>query len=390
MRLKTTRGQRRRLIHSNRMQSQAGQSLQKNSRQPLKLLHRFRAKVSALTAGESTLPLARDIERSTTSPTDNAVEAYACDIVAICDDATPAEVLMRRKIDDAQSSRERGIIAEAYQRLRAIYSLNGATPRRHQIRGMLKASGAKSISRERSADLEAFLAGPLNDALCREQALSWLTESDLRLRLYGRGFEEHLELRSFAHSFTGAAGEMEAIQRSARINLRTTFCPTTDPVLSSAARNGAFCLMRFFPEDVIERIFQPIYESCQREQIRNDEQLKRAPANIQRLLTFVERTLGTSVFEVYPSFMDELERYAAGGFVQAPGALWDEYQSVAFSSKQELLDLTKAYLADAPLRRRIAGAMRRTWFEKIDGVAVPTGVEVPDPGELSAAGDVAA
>jgi hypothetical protein len=369
------------------MQLQAGQSLQKNSRQPFKLLHRFRAKVSALTAGQTLLPLERQVQDSSVA---SISEPYACDLVVICDDATPAETLMRRRIDAAQTSRQRGIIAEAYQRLHGIYSLDGPTPRRHQIRRILQASGGSFLPDDQAADLEAFLAGPLNDALCREQALAWLTATDLRLHLHGRGFEDHFDLRPFARSLTGARGEIEAILRSAAIHLRLTCCPTTDPVLSCAVQNGTFSLMRFFPEDMLERIYQPIYEYCRRERIRHDQQLKHAPPNIQRLLSFVERTLGESVFDAVPNFLDELERCAAGGFVQAPGALWDEYQSVAFSSKQELLKRIKAYLADAPLRRRIAGAMRRKWFEKMDSGAWPIGAETPTVAELAAAGDVAA
>jgi hypothetical protein len=361
--------------------------------QPLKLLQRFRARVSALTNWETSLPINREVEEAnlTTAP-DPALDAYTCDIACVCMDATPAQRLLAQRLEQSQSSAERHTLSEVHQRLQAIYSLDGASPQRHQIHKMVvEAAIAQDLPADRAASIQEFVAGPINDAFCREQAVAWLADSGHRLHLYGHCWEEHPELLPFVHHFSGSPDELQIIQRGAKVNLRLTPCPADDPILASGMRHGAFFLMRFFPEDVIERIYQPLHEFCQQHNITNDQQLiATATPAVARLLHFAQITLNASVFEVHSHFVEELDRCAQHNFTQWPGSLWDEYDAVTFSSKQELLELLNVYLADAPDRRRIAGAMRRKFVEKSDGNTDVTGAEAPPVDTVSTAGEVAA
>ncbi len=375
------------------MEQQTDQRAQDKAWQPLKLLQRFRARVSALANWESNLPVNREVEDvDSAAPSDPALSPYACDIASVCSDARPAERLLALRMEQSQSSAERHALGEVYQRLQAIYSIDGAPPQRHQVHKMVvEAAIAQDLPADRAASIQDFLAGPINDAFCRLQAVAWLAESDYRLHLYGSGWDEHPELLPFVHNFSGSHDELQIIQRAAKINLRLTPCPADDPVLASGVRHGAFFLMRFFPRDVIERIYRPLHEFCRQQNITNDQQLiATATPAIARLLHFAQTTLDASVFEVHSHFLEALNLGAQGGFDEWPGSLWDEYDAVAFSSKQELLELLNVYLADAPDRRRIAGAMRRKFVEKSDGNTSETGAEAPPVDARSAAGEVAA
>jgi hypothetical protein len=270
--------------------------------------------------------------------------------------------------------------------------MDGAPPQRHRVHRMVvEAAIAQDLPADRARVMQDFLAGPVNDAFCREQAIAWLDGSGYRIHLYGHGWEEHPKLLPMVHHFSGSADELAMIQRAAKINLRLTPCRVDDPFLASGIRNGAFFAMRFFPQDVIERIYRPLYGYCEQYNIVNDQELvARATPGVARLLHFAQTTLGASVFEVHSHFVEELRRGAGEGFIQCPGSLWDEYDAVAFSSRDELLELLNLYLADAPDRRRIAGAMRRRFVETSDGNAKMTGAEAQAVDEASAAGEVAA
>ena len=366
--------------------------------QPFKFLSRFRSRVSSLTHHDEALPVQRDVvepQEPHPNAADAALRSYACDVVYLCADATPADALMREQSAVADCSFERSALAEVHQRLRAIYSVGGCVPSRYHVREMVK-DALHGEASDRIASLVNFLAGPLNDALCREQSLLWLAEAGLQMHLYGIGWNQHPELRQFAHELTngGHDDELVEISRSGAINLRLTRCDVTDPVLSSGVRAGAFFLMRFFPEDVIERIYQPLYQFCVDREITEDDQLRTAADHLQRrLLAFAEKTLGMSVFDTPGGFVPMLRRAGENGLSSWPGSVWGEdYDAVSFSSRDELVRLVKRYLDDAPERRRIAGAMRRKLAERREpgGSANPAGAETHRDEALVRGGEVAA
>jgi len=289
---------------------------------------------------------------------------------------------------------------------RAIYSVGGLVPHRFHIRRMVHDSLHGEAS-DRVSELVDFAAGPLNDALCREQALAWLSQTDVRMHLYGRGWEHHADFRPFVRRFTngGSDNELIATSQTAPINLRLTRTDVTDPILSSGIRSGAFVLMRFFPEDVIERIYRPLHAFCIEHEITTDDQLRAgATPVVRRLLAFADRTLGLDVFDLPGGFVPALLRRGDDGFARWPGSLWNgDYDAVSFGSREQLISLTRRYLEDAPERRRIAGAMRRTWVERQQQIQMlqqqqeyrgskrTTGAEAPGSASpLAAAGEVAA
>ena len=365
--------------------------------QPRKLLARFRARVSALTNWDEALPVTRDLAGDSES-NDNELELarYTCDVAYVCGDATPADALFHERMTVARSAAERNVITEVYQRLRAIYSVAGSVPQRIHVRRMVRDAVNRDRSfAERLSALSEFLEGPLNDALCREQALGWLAEAGVKLHLYGSGWERHESLRQFMCGYAASEDELTNIWQTSRINLRLTRVDVNDPILAGGIRSGAFFLMRFFPEDVIERIYRPLYAFCRENDIRSDQQLRQwSNTMVRRLLAYADRTLGMNVFDVQGGFVPVLLNLGETGLNAWPGGLWnDEYDLVSFGSRDELIGLVNRYLSDAPERRRIAGAMRRTLVEREQGSSgkQSAGAEAPSSeADPLTAGDVAA
>src|SRR4051812_13768011 len=92
----------------------------RKSWRPLKILSRFRARVGARTQREESLPLQLDLAQSsrtsiTTAPAESTSPSYACDVVYICQDATPADLLIRQRIASSESLAERNALAEVHQ-----------------------------------------------------------------------------------------------------------------------------------------------------------------------------------------------------------------------------------------------------------------------------------
>jgi hypothetical protein len=334
--------------------------------QPLKLLARFRERFGKLTRRNESLPVERQVETPVESIGLESAVQYACDIAYVCADATPAEALVRERMASADSTGERNALAEVYQRLCAIYSVGGSIPHRLHVHKMVRQT-LPDEREDRVFELVEFLAGPLNDALCREQALGWIAQLGLKLHLYGNGWQRHPELGRYMQDFA-RDDELTSICRSAKINLRLTRVDVNDPVLSTGIQSGGFFLMRFFTDDVIERIYRPLHAFCRQQGIRNDEQLRqraRSSTMAQRLLTFADKTLGMNVFEIPGGLVPELHRLSADGFSRFPGARFNsEYDRVSFASREQLMTLINRYLDDAPERRRIAGAMRRALVER--------------------------
>src|SRR6266545_1337454 len=127
-----------------------GQGSRQKSWQPLKLLSRFRARVTALSTWDDALPVHRDVEefRAIAEQTP-ALAQYACDAACVCPDAAPAETLVTDAMQRASSASERNVLAEVYQRLGTIHSIGGSLPHRFQIARMIEdASGARELSHE--------------------------------------------------------------------------------------------------------------------------------------------------------------------------------------------------------------------------------------------------
>ena len=87
---------------------------------------------------------------------------------------------------------------------------------------------AKVSIADRAPLLDFFLQR-INNALFRHQALHWIADLGLNLRLYGKGWEKHPRFGRFARGPADNETQIGAIYRASRINLQVNQAPRAFP-----------------------------------------------------------------------------------------------------------------------------------------------------------------
>src|ERR1051326_3591211 len=105
--------------------------------QPKRMLEKFRATVTALSAWEAPLLVQREISQAGicwSALTESELKRFTCDVAFICS-APPAQELVQSAIQQA-SLPARPAIANVYEQLRESYR-SGASPRSWQVGTMV-------------------------------------------------------------------------------------------------------------------------------------------------------------------------------------------------------------------------------------------------------------
>ena len=293
-----------------------------------------------------------------------ALAAFGCDVSFISDDSTPAEELVARAAETAQTHDLKHLLWEMFERCRADYGANSSIFHPAAVATRVRQACATldvKPGAEQHAALLGFF-GDVNQVLFQHQTLAWLADdANLKLHLYGGGWERHPTLAPHARGPVPDERTRQAIFRASKINLSASpYGAVTSHLLEGVAAGGFF-LLRFCPADVIEKFFPPLIDFCARERIHTNTALAdHATPGVRELLAFASRTLGVDVLRDWPDFVPHLLSLRAEPRGRSAAVLWPEhYPQVCFSSRDELLALTSKFLYDQPQRRMLADAMRR-------------------------------
>jgi len=226
----------------------------------------------------------------------------------------------------------------------------------------------------------------VNRVLFQHQTLSWLIACEMKIRVYGAGWERHPTFNKLAMGPIEDSRTRSLVWRATRINLALgPYGVASERVLDGIA-GGGFFLMRFCPADVIERFYPPIAVFCQEQRITTNAELKdRASTGIKRLLTFASRTLGMNILVDWPDFVPHVREIIATGKCRSAAALWSSYPVVSFHNRDELLALCERFLYDGPARQRLADEMRRELAEASRRIRVSVNRSVTSSSELAVA-----
>jgi hypothetical protein len=206
----------------------------------------------------------------------------------------------------------------------------------------------------------------INNALFRHQMLDWAAETGANLHLYGNGWERNMRFSKFAKGSAENGAQLRAIYRAAKINLQATPHGAVHQRLLEGLCAGAFFLIRYAPGDMIERIYQPLWDWCVREGIESDEQImQRATPDVYRMLGELQRTLGLDPFKLHMSLYDDLRTGADTGWVRSAAAIWPEYDQVMFDSRAALHQRIARFLQNDEERQAISAAMRQRVIENL-------------------------
>jgi hypothetical protein len=308
--------------------------------------------------------IARPVYRSASAPAvdESALAAFGCDVSFVSDEGIPAETLITTAVEQATSPEMRHLMWDVFARVRGEYDAGGMICHPSRLLALIHES-ALNLGTELSAIAARPMLGlfdRINRVLFEQQTLGWLAESELKVRIYGNGWEHN---PSFARLSRGAIENEQmlcAVWRASRINLAAgTYGAVSQPVTDGIAAGGFF-LMRFCPADVIERIYPPIAQFCRENAIMTNAALRGASdGGVRRLVSFACRTLGIDVLTDWPDFVPQVLSIASSGRVRSAAAIWSCYPAVAFNSRDELLGLCSRYLYNVPARERLAEQMRR-------------------------------
>ncbi len=299
---------------------------------------------------------------------DAGYEQFACDLSYVSHSSLPAEAILAQHVERAQSDDAKRLLLQMFERLRAVYDAGGVVTHRLHFERLLDASlkdlGAVMTPEQHDGVLDLF-SHQINNAFFRHQVLHWLTDLEADLHLYGKGWENHPRFKRYARGVAENGRQLTRIFQTSRINLQITPHGAIHQRLFEGLASGGFFLIRHAPGELVERVYKPIWDWCQEQQISSDEELlARATPQVQAGFAELQRLLGFGAFEFGSPFMEVMKLSADTGFTRSAASIWPEYGAVAFESKTQLHEKVKQYLGDDEGRRGIAGSMRAEVLER--------------------------
>jgi hypothetical protein len=296
--------------------------------------------------------------------TASETQKYGCDVSFVSHASAPAEALVQAEIERLGSAEAKRLFHAILDRLRAEYDSGGMICEAPAIRRIIDASLIETrtgITDGQMPALVDFFTQKVNNALFRHQSLLWLAAADIDLRLYGKGWEKHPQLKRFAHGPAENSAQLPLIYRASRINLQMSPHGAVHQRVLEGLAAGGFFMMRSCPGDVMEREFAAIWDWCKREQISDDVQLRLAatPEITARLQT-VAQMLRQDPFEMNYPFIDSLRSSELEGYVRSAGMIWGEdYDAISYGSAQELRKKVTHFLSCHAQRQHLAESMRK-------------------------------
>jgi hypothetical protein len=303
---------------------------------------------------------------------ESSLAEFGCDVSFISDDSTSPEEMVRRHAEQTESEQTRRLMWDIFERIRAEYEIGEMIPHPAcvvtRIRQSAAAMGAELDGEQSTLLFNTF--DRVNKVMFQHQALSWMSDGDMKIHLHGRGWETHPGFARFARGAVEDDARRQAIWRASRINLAAGAYGAVNAHVMEGIAQGGFFLMRFCPADVIEKFYPPIAEFCAHWRITSNEELAElASPGIRSLMEFATRTLGIDPLTDWPDFVPHLLANRTSR-PRSAGVLWPQYSQIVFSSRDELQGLLVKYLYDVPLRRQLADDMRRTLLGQMHNVRV--------------------
>lgn len=304
-------------------------------------------------------------EKFTLAPISNdQMRRFGCDVSYVSHSSTPADVLVRNQLDNTPNSPVATLVWDLYEQMAAHFEGGGevlAEPvlRRHLTQTQDRLGVALGDSQH--ADILYLLAQQVNNSLFRHQALRWIADSGVDLRLYGRGWEKHPQLARYARGEADNACDLPAIYRASKINLQLIPFGAVHQRLLDGLAAGGFFLMRYTPGDALGVPYMKLWDWCLRNQITGDEQMRAAAddganaliAEIDQMQDYDTRTVPLKLYDCIASTADE-------GFSRLAGSMWPElYPKLSFRNAAQLQTQLSQYLANDQLRQQTVAHMRQ-------------------------------
>ncbi len=299
---------------------------------------------------------------------------FDCDVSFVSHASTPADVLLRQATEQVSSPQVRRALEAVHDQLRATYAAGGCVTEPPAIRRLVDAALADAgcwVDESAMPAVMDLFVQRVNNALFRHQALAWVADMGVDLRLYGRGWERHPTLGRYARGPADHAGGLAGVYRASRINLHVSPFGAVHQRVFEGLAAGGFFLLRACPGDLMGRDYQALSDWCAAEGVTTDAQLRdRATPDVGARLTRLADALRSDPFGQFAPLVDLLATSAEAGHVGSAGTVWGgDYDAVRFDSAADVQRLVSRYLSDPADRDRRAESMRRPVLDRFTYVA---------------------
>jgi hypothetical protein len=296
------------------------------------------------------------------------IRQFGCDVSYVSHASAPADVLLKHQTDKVGSPQGTRLLNDMYDRMVAHYETGGPALDEPILKQMLNeslgATHCKIDEATRSQILTVF-GQSINNAVFRHQALRWLSDLGVDLRLYGTGWEKHPQLAKHARGVANNQTQLRTIYQASKINLQITASGAVHQRLLDGLAAGGFFLIRYSVGDAIGRPYQRLWEWCLRNAVTSQaEFLAKADAQAQQIMQTVSQILGYDIGGTDIKIFDILQMHADNEFMTCADSIWPEYDDVSFSTRDQLQSRLKTYLGNDEARRRVAESMRCRVIEK--------------------------
>jgi hypothetical protein len=299
-------------------------------------------------------------------------ERFACDVSFVSHCSAPAKALLDQEIAKQNTPQSKRVLTQIFERIQARYDAGESVTMRHEFTSIIdEVLAAAKLSIDDPAPLLNIFSHKINNALFRHQTLEWLAELDVRVHLYGRGWENNPKFARSARGVADNESELSAIYKASKINLQVTPFGAAHQRVFDGLAAGGFFLLRACPGDRADRIYRDLWDWCVANDVHSDAKLRKAmDARARGYLDELTRLNNRSPLDHGFDFVSELAVCATGGFTRNASTLWPEYDRVAFSTKQQLHDCVRHFLHDDADRAQVVRSMRDRVLERMTYKAI--------------------
>ncbi len=257
-----------------------------------------------------------------------------CDVSFVSHASMTAEQIIQEQIQRNGSPETKRLLGDLYDRLRAIYDAGGSVTAGDQIKKIILDSLRDNRLTADMNGLVDLFVSRVNNAMFRHQAIRWVAEMGVNLRLYGKGWENHPEFKQFSQGVADNESQLPAIYQASKINLQVTPFGGVHQRLLDGLMAGGFFLIRSVTGDELEILFREMWNWCQKHGVQSGgEMMEKRDESLSRLFERFDELAAIHPATDPDYSFAAMEECALSGFTRTVNTLFDQHERVTFTAR---------------------------------------------------------
>ncbi|HET6247103.1 MAG TPA: hypothetical protein VFE47_05330 [Tepidisphaeraceae bacterium] len=296
------------------------------------------------------------------------------DLVYISNNTRSPQALLDVLLHEAKdNAAEKALLTECWRRLVELHDAGETVPNYVDVcrfLGELAGEMGIAVPESRFTELARVVNHPVCDALYRQQVLGWAMTAaeklELKLGLYGKGWENHPKFSAFARGPLAPGREVHETTRRAAINFQISPYLCLHQRLLDGICAGGFFLVRRHMADVAPQAMLDLLETHCGSHVRRVGQARACTPppvreRFERLLKECQRCLCFSGTE---DPIEAVRAFEEARLLQAGTGVLPHLDEISFSNAADLRRCIERYAGDSDLRQQIILAQRQSIVER--------------------------